>query len=58
MLRRLTTKRRKTKKDKESTDIQAEGDGEEIQIPEGEETNERPDKNVRRSLHYRRYYVC
>ncbi|KAL0060659.1 hypothetical protein AAF712_012536 [Marasmius tenuissimus] len=45
MLRRLTTKKRKTKKDKETTDIQAEGDGEEIQIPEGEEANERPDKN-------------
>ncbi|KAL0581425.1 hypothetical protein V5O48_000579 [Marasmius crinis-equi] len=45
MLRRLTTKKRKAKKEKDAADIQAEGDGEEIQIPDGEEANAMPDKN-------------
>ncbi|EEB94418.1 hypothetical protein MPER_06771, partial [Moniliophthora perniciosa FA553] len=41
VLRRLTTKKlRKVK-----ADIQAEGDGEEIEIPDGEEANEMPERN-------------
>ncbi|ESK91750.1 hypothetical protein Moror_10579 [Moniliophthora roreri MCA 2997] len=43
ILRRLTTK--KSRKIKEEADIQAEGDGEEVEVPDGEEANEMPERN-------------
>ncbi|KAF9264588.1 hypothetical protein L218DRAFT_230906 [Marasmius fiardii PR-910] len=51
MFRRLTSKRFKSKRAGQEPDIQAEGDGEEIQTPDGEEPNTLPERTKSRRKH-------